>query len=128
MQIIFDFISYCFGLLYTGVVWGAYGLLVFWAVRAFAQREHPHYLTDQNGAVYCPAIRETQEIKQRFADQERTKRIARITGITHRPPDQPPAISPVSISKELQELAKLKQDGLLTEEEFTIQKRKLLNS
>ncbi len=121
MQTLYNFFSLCMEFLYYAVTRGALVMLVFWIIRSLVRKDHPHYKTDETGKVYCPAIREMLEIK-------RAIRIIRITGRDPRHQELPAAKSPISISKEIQELAKLKQDGVLTDEEFNIQKQKLLKS
>ncbi len=44
------------------------------------------------------------------------------------PPPPPPAAPPVDVVGQLKELAELKDQGILTEDEFNAQKAKLLNS
>jgi hypothetical protein len=77
-------------------------------------KKHSHYKIDENGKTYCPAMRDYQEIKRR-------KKEARITGI-----DSLQSSPGTGVAEEIKQLASLKEQGLLTEEEFIKQKQKIL--
>ena len=77
------------------------------------------------GTATAVSNRVSRRQGQRWAQQERPRAGARPT--RHPPPPAPAAPAPDPI-QQLKELAGLKDQGILTEEEFAAQKAKILGS
>lgn len=97
------------------------------AVSGRVQRRQAEKYADRDANIY--AQREQAYEQQMYQQQPQPVYVQQAA-----PPPPPPAPAPapaapqVDVVEQLKELAELKNQGILTDEEFAVQKAKLLNS